>query len=551
MTDEINASDPPAESAETETGDHAPASTKSKAAKASKGSGAPLPFEAELWRAADLLRGQLEEAEYKHVVLGLIFLKFVSESFEHRRAQIAAEVADAESPYYLPDPADQKAALEDRDFYASRNVAWIPAGARWSELQDNAKQTDIGARVDMAMDLIEKENPDLRGVLPKVYGRADVKPRLLGELIDLFSTVGVKGQEGSSEDILGRVYEYFLGNFGTNEGGQYYTPQHVVKLLVEMLQPYKGRVYDPCCGSGGMFVQSVKFTESQGGRTGDISVYGQENIATTWRLAKMNLAIRHIDANLGDSAGDSFHDDKHPDLRADFVIANPPFNMSDWGGHLLKQDPRWVYGTPPAGNANFAWVQHFLHHLAPTGTAGFVLANGALSAGGIEGEIRKSIVEANLVDCIVSLPGQLFFGTPIPVSLWFLSKSRVSGITHRDRILMIDGSKLGTMVDRAHRLLGEEDIARVAGTYHDWLRDPSRHQDGLGFSASVDIDRIRAESYVLSPARYVGFEAAEADAEETAAKVQRLVRQLRERQIEAERLDSVIDAALSEFGYGG
>ena len=353
-------------------------------------------------------------------------------------------------------------------------------------------------------------------MLPRAYGRPEIKARLLGELIDLFNNVGFHATEAaSSEDILGRVYEYFLNQFGANEGGQYYTPQQIVRLLVEMLEPYRGRVFDPACGSGGMFVQSAKFVEEHGGTVGDIHVFGQESVAATWRIAKMNLAIRHIDADLGPANADSFHEDLHPDLRADFVLANPPFNQSDWGGHLLRDDKRWVYGAPPVGNANFAWVQTFLHHLAPSGTAGFVLANGALSVQGVEGEIRRRIVDADLVDCVVSLPGNLFFGTAIPITLWFLSKDkRANG--HRDRrreTLFIDARSLGTMVTRAQRVLSSEDVSRVADVYRAWRsRDrASTYRDEAGFCRSVSTPEIAAAEYVIAPGRFVGTVALEPD----------------------------------------
>jgi type I restriction enzyme M protein len=485
----------------------AAADAPAKRTRAVKAPEAPLPFERKLWLAADKLRGQLEEGDYKHVVLGLIFLKYVSDAFAHRRTQIAADVADPTGEFFLTKESQRLAALEDRDFYTMANVAWVPADARWEILQANAKQADIGMRIDGAMDRIEQENPPLRGVLPRAYGRPEIKARLLGELIDLFSGIGFHSTEAaSSEDILGRVYEYFLNQFGANEGGQYYTPQQVVRLLVEMLQPYRGRVFDPACGSGGMFVQSAKFVEGHGGTVGDIHVFGQEAVAATWRIAKMNLAIRHIDADLGAANGDSFHEDLHPDLRADFVLANPPFNQSDWGGHLLRDDKRWVYGAPPVGNANFAWAQNFLHHLAPTGTTGFVLANGALSVQGQEGEIRRKFVEAGIVDCIVSLPSKLFFGTTIPVSLWFLAKDRSSGPRdRRGETLFIDARSLGQMVSRTQRILSTEDVDLIAGAYRAWRgRDKVGYKDRSRFCASATTDAIASNGYVLAPSRYAG-----------------------------------------------
>lgn len=486
-------------------------SPRGRARAATKAQAAPLPFEAELWNSAEKMRGQVEESEYKHVVLGLIFLKYISDAFDHRRIEIAAEVAELDHKFYLEDEADRTAALEDRDYYRARSVAWVPADARWQQLQKKAKASDIGLLIDAAMDSIESQNQDLKGVLPKNYARPEIPSNLLGQLIDLFSKIGMHSADGS-EDILGRVYEYFLGRFGANEGGQYYTPQQVVQLLVEMLEPYKGRIFDPACGSGGMFVQSAKFVERHGGGLGNIHVFGQESVATTWRLAKMNLAIRHIEANLGESWADSFHDDRHKDLRADFVIANPPFNLDEWDGNKLKGDPRWVYGDPPAGNANFGWVQHFLAHLAPTGTAGFVLANGALSVQGVEGEIRKKIIEADLVDCIVALPTNLFFSTTIPATLWFLTKNKQAN-GHRDRrgeTLLIDVRSLGVMATRVQRVLSSEDVAKVAGAFHSWRsKDPSpEYADVLGFCRSVSKVEIAVQSYVLAPPRYVGTIAA-------------------------------------------
>src|SRR6202521_5452619 len=426
------------------------------------GNGANLGFEAQLFLAADKLRKNLEPSDYKHVALGLIFLKHISNAFEAKRAALLAEDATA---------------AEDPDEYLAENVFWVPKEARWSHLQANAKQPTIGKLIDEAMAAIETHNPGLKGVLPKDYNRPALDKVMLGELIDLVSGIAMGEPGEKAKDILGRVYEYFLGGFAGSEGkrgGEFYTPRSVVRVLVEMLEPYKGRVYDPCCGSGGMFVQSEKFIEEHGGKIGDISIFGQESNHTTWRLAKMNLAIRGIDSNLGKEHADSFHHDLHPDLKADYVLANPPFNDSDWRGDLLKDDKRWKYGTPPAGNANYAWVQHFLHHLAPTGLAGFVLANGSMSSNQSgEGEIRKAIIEADLVDCMVAVPGQMFYSTQIPVCLWFLARNKRNG-RFRDRrgeTLFIDARKLGTLVDRVHRELTDEDLAKIAGTYHAWRGD--------------------------------------------------------------------------------
>jgi len=408
--------------------------------------GASLGFEAKLWQAADKMRNNMDAAEYKHVVLGLIFLKYISDAFEEKYTELVKQKSQGADP-------------EDRDEYIAFNIFWVPKEARWSHLQANAKQPTIGRLIDDAMVAIERDNQVLKGVLPKDYARPALDKQRLGELIDLIGTIGLGDAENRSKDILGRVYEYFLAQFASAEGkgaGQFYTPRCVVQVLVEMLAPYKGRVFDPCCGSGGMFVQSEKFIEAHGGRVGDISVYGQESNNTTWRLCKMNLAIRGIDANLGAEHAGSFHRDLHPDLKADYVLANPPFNDSDWGGERLREDKRWKYGLPPEGNANYAWVQHFIHHLCPTGIAGFVLANGSMSSNTSgEGEIRKNIIEADLVDCMVALPGQLFYSTQIPVCLWFLARNKKNG-RYRDRrgeVLFIDVRKLGTLVDRVHREL--------------------------------------------------------------------------------------------------
>src|ERR687891_2746521 len=436
--------------------------------------GANVGYEAELWQMADALRGGMDAAEYKHVVLGLIFLKYISDAFEEQHAKLEADKAQGADP-------------EDPDEYRALNIFWVPPEARWWHLKAQAKQSTIGQLVDDAMSGIERDNASLKGVLPKDYARPGLDKQRLGQLIDMVSNIRVGDAESRSKDILGRVYEYFLSQFASAEGkkgGEFYTPRCIVRLLVEMIEPYKGRVYDPCCGSGGMFVQSEKFIEAHRGKVGDISIYGQESNYTTWRLAKMNLAIRGIDAQI--AHGDTFHNDKHPDLKADYVLANPPFNDSDWRGELLKDDKRWVYGVPPAGNANFAWVQHFLHHLAPGGIAGFVLANGSMSSNQSgEGEIRKNIIEADLVDCMVALPGQLFYSTQIPVCLWFIARDKKNG-RFRDRrgeTLFIDARKLGAMVDRTHRELTDANVARIAGTYHAWRgdKDAGDYADVPGF----------------------------------------------------------------------
>ena len=509
-----------------------------------KNNGGNIGFEAELWATADALRNNMDAAEYKHVVLGLIFLKYISDAFEERRLQLDQERRQGADP-------------EDPDEYRAANVFWVPEEARWSKLKDTAKQPAIGKIVDDAMTAIERDNPSLKGVLPKDYARPGLDKQRLGQLIDLITNLGLGDKENRSKDILGRVYEYFLSRFASAEGkkgGQFYTPRCVVQLLVAMLAPYKGRVYDPCCGSGGMFIQSERFMEEHGGRIGQISVFGQESNYTTWRLCKMNLAIRGIEGNI--TQGDSFHNDRHPDLKVDYVLANPPFNDSDWRGDLLKDDKRWKYGIPPPGNANFAWVQHFIYHLAPTGLAGFVLANGSMSSNQSgEGEIRKAIIEADLVDCMIALPGQLFYSTQIPVCLWFLTRNRENGRfrNRRGEVLFIDAREVGTMIDRVHRELTSEDIARVADTYHAWRGDKDvkkKYGDLLGFCKSANLEEIRKRGHVLTPGRYVGAEELLDDGEPFNEKIKRLTTALREQQKDTATLDAAIAANLKKLGYG-
>lgn len=506
--------------------------------------GEALGIEAILWASADKLRNNMDAAEYKHVVLGLIFLKYISDAFQERHDQLIKE-------------KDQGADPEDPDEYLSENVFWVPKEARWSYLKSNARQPNIGKVVDEAMVAIERDNKSLKGVLPKDYARPALDSHSLGDLIDLISGIEMLDKKDKSKDVLGDVYQYFLKQFATSEGrkgGQFYTPQCVVQILVEMLAPYKGRVFDPCCGSGGMFVQSKKFVEAQNDLVGDISIYGQESNPTTWKLAKMNLAIRGIDGNLGPEHADSFHRDLHKDLKADYILANPPFNSSDWGGERLRDDVRWKFGIPPAGNANFAWVQHFIYHLAPSGIAGFVLANGSMSSNQSgEGEIRRAIIEADLVDCMVALPGQLFYSTQIPACLWFLARDRKNG-RFRDRrgqALFINAREMGVLIDRVHRELSPEEIGKIAGVYHAWRGDAGagRYEDELGFCKSVTLEVIRERGYVLTPGRYIEQATVEADSEPFEEKMQRLTAKLAEQFQESARLEAEIRANLKGLGY--
>ena len=577
---------------------------RSRTINSSKNSSADLGFEAKLWLAADKLRSNMDAGEYKHVVLGLIFLKYISDTFEEHHAKLVegkGEYAGANA--------------EDQDEYKAENVFWVPPAARWTYLQNSAKQPTIGKIVDDAMVAIERDNPRLKGVLPKDYARPGLDKHRLGELIDLIGTIelipgrarvsragigvpadpnldthadlplaaeepskpyGSSISSHRSKDILGRVYEYFLGQFASAEGkkgGQFYTPQSVVRLLVEMLAPYKGRIYDPCCGSGGMFVQSEKFVEAHGGKLGDISIYGQESNPTTRRLAVMNLALRGIEADFGPEHADTFRRDLHPDLRADYVLANPPFNDSDW--YRKDDDVRWQYGVPPLGNANFAWVQHFIHHLAPHGMAGFVLANGSMSSNQSgEGDIRRALIEADLVDCMVALPGQLFYSTQIPVCLWFLAKGKTggassgsSGLKRRHRkgeTLFIDARKMGTLIDRVHRELTEDDHAKIVNIYHSWRGDvvaggvdPGKdglsatvYNDVAGFCKSATTKEIATHGYVLTPGRYVGAEEVEDDGDPFEEKMPRLVAELHAQFAESAKLEKAITANLKELAYG-
>lgn len=507
--------------------------------------GANLGFESQMWAAADKLRGHMDASEYKNVVLGLIFLKYISDAFQAKYKQLEA-TKDTE----YTDP-------EDRDEYLAENIFWVPKDARWDILKESARQPTIGKLVDEAMVAIEKENPTLKGVLPKDYSRPSLDKYRLGELIDIISRIGLGDEESRSKDILGRVYEYFLGRFAAAEGkggGEFYTPQCVVKLLVKMIEPYKGRVFDPCCGSGGMFVQSERFVEEHGGRKGDIAIYGQESNSTTWRLAMMNLAIRGLDANLGGKNADSFHNDLHKDLRADYILANPPFNMSDWGGERLRDDARWRYGIPPANNANYAWIQHFIHHLSPTGVAGFVMANGSMSTNtSNEGEIRKNMIEADMVDCMIALPGQLFYTTQIPVCLWFVARNKTNG-RFRNRsghTLFIDARKLGALVDRTHKDLSDVEIDRIAATYHAWRGEEGAgdYEDIPGFCKSATLEEIKGHGYVLTPGRYVGAAAVEDDGIPFEEKIEQLCAELQEQFIRSEQLEAQIRENLRRIGF--
>ena len=549
-----------------------------------------------LWAAADKLRSSMDAAEYKHLVLGLIFVKYISDAFDELRSGLRVALADPESELYLDDPVVRAAAEEDRDYYTAANVFWVPEQARWENLRAHAKQANIGRRIDAALDAIEADNPRLKGILDKRFGRAQLEPGKLGELVDLVSTIGF-GAGDKAKDVLGEVYEYFLGQFASAEGkkgGQFYTPASVVKVLVEILGPHRGKVYDPCCGSGGMFVQSEKFVESHGGRFGDLSIYGQEANPTTWRLVAMNLAIRGMDFNLGKEPADTFHRDQHPDLRADYVLANPPFNISDWGGERLADDRRWQFGTPPAGNANYAWLQHILHHLSARGQAGVVLANGSMSSNqNSEGTIRQAMVERDVVEVMVALPPQLFFNTQIPACLWFLAKDKTkNGRDRRGEVLFIDARKLGRMEGRVFRVFDDEDIARIGDTVHRWREDgfahnipfaqdnqepvhaargaqgakksvhaerspqgkveapPEPYADIPGFCRSVPLAEIAEHGYVLTPGRYVGAEDVEDDDEVFSEKMDRLTAQLAEQMAKGVELDALIREKLGALGYG-
>jgi type I restriction enzyme M protein len=509
-----------------------------------------------LWATADKLRANMDAAEYKHIVLGLIFLKYISDSFQQRRDELTARFANETDDYFIPDcDADLLAEeLEDRDYYKEANVFWVPESARWETLRNQAKQSDIGKRIDDALTQIEAENSKLKGILDKRYARAQLPDGKLGELVDLISTIGFGENASEARDILGQVYEYFLGQFASAEGkkgGQFYTAASVVRTLVEMLAPHHGKVYDPCCGSGGMFVQSEKFIKTHGGKIDDVSIYGQESNPTTWRLAAMNLAIQGMDYNLGKEPGDTFLNNQHKDLRADFVLANPPFNVSEWWNGALEGDPRWEYGTPPQGNANYAWLQHILFHLKPTGRAGIVLANGSMSSSqNSEGDIRRAMVEADVVECMIALPGQLFLNTQIPVCLWFLTKSKTN---RKGEVLFIDARKLGSNVSRVQIELTGADIDRIANAYHAWADDDEAdgtpYEDIPGFCRSVGLAEIAEHGHVLTPGRYVGAEEVEDNDEAFADKMAMLTEKLGEQMAKGAELDQLIRQKLGGLGY--
>ncbi|MCI0485590.1 MAG: type I restriction-modification system subunit M [Blastocatellia bacterium] len=510
-----------------------------------------------LWAAADKLRSNMDAAEYKHIVLGLIFLKYVSDAFAERRNELARRFADPDDEYYIEEEELRVSDLEERDYFTEANVFWVPEEARWERIRDQAKQANLGKIIDDALTRIENDNPRLKGILDKRFARLQLEPGKLGALVDLISKIGFNGNSHRAKDVLGQVYEYFLGQFASAEGkkgGQFYTPESVVRVLVEVLAPHKGKVYDPCCGSGGMFVQSEKFVESHGGRFGDISIYGQESNPTTWRLVAMNLAIRGMDFNLGKEPADSFLRDQHPDLRADFIMANPPFNISDWWNERLADDPRWQFGAPPQSNANFAWLQHILYHLKPTGMAGVILANGSMSSSqNNEGAIRKAMIEADVIDCMVALPPQLFINTQIPACIWFLARDkRTNGRDRRGEMLFIDARKLGRMETRVSRVFDDEDIARIANTYHAWRQDGETqepYEDVPGFCYAASLEKIHEHDYVLTPGRYVGAEAVEEDDEAFAEKMKRLTGQLAGQFAESARLEDEIKRNLVKFGF--
>ena len=536
----------------------APASGNGRGRGRAKKEPAPKDFKAVLWASADKLRAQMDAAEYKHLVLGLIFLKFISDTFAEQQARVLQMVSDPDSDYYVgDDPADHQAALEDRDYFKQDNVFWVPEAARWEVLRAQAKQPDIGPRIDAALAAIENENEKLRGKLDRRFGRAQLEPGRLGELVDLISTIGFKDDAGLQGDPIGKIYEYFLGQFALAEGkkgGEFLTPPSGVRLLVAVLAPHKGRVYDPCCGSGGMFVSSEEFVVSHGGRKDDISIYGQESNPTTWRLAAMNLAIRGFAADLGQEPADTFARDQHPDQRFDHILANPPFNISDWGGEKYENDPRWQFGRPPAGNANTAWLQHILWKLRPGGQAGVILANGSMSSNQSgEGQIREAMVRGDVVEVMVALPSQLFFNTQIPACIWFLCKDKTQrGRDRRGETLFIDARQLGSMTSRTNRELTQADIDRIAGTVHAWRQDgevAEAYADVPGFCYSARLEEIEKNGFVLTPGRYVGAADQDEDDEPFDQKMKRLTALLKQQQEEGAKLDQHIAENMRRLGY--
>lgn len=495
-----------------------------------------IGFEEKLWQSADKLRSNMDAAEYKHVVLGLIFLKYVSDSFTEKYEQLKAEGYGDE---------------EDRDEYVADNIFWVPKEARWETIKAHATHPDIGKVIDAAMETIEKENDSLKGVLTKNYARQELDKTRLGELVTLFTNIDVGSSAAQEKDVLGRVYEYFLGKFASAEGklgGEFYTPSCVVRTLVEMIEPFDGQIYDPCCGSGGMFCQSARFVKEHQGNIRDISIFGQESNPTTWKLAKMNLAIRGLEANLGAHNADTFHDDLHKTLKANYILANPPFNISDWGGDRLQDDIRWKYGIPPIGNANYAWLQHMLHHLNPVGgVAGTVLANGSLSAATSgEDSIRKNMVEDDVVECIVSMPPQLFYSVAIPVSLWIMRKGKTNT---KDKILFIDAREFGHMIDRRIRELSEEDIKKIASTYQNW-RNGHEYEDVPGFCKEATKEEVAKQDYILTPGRYVGMPETETDGISVHEKMSKLSTELSMLLQESHALETEMRLKLEAIGYG-
>ena len=509
-------------------------------------------FKQTLWKTADSLRAQMDAAEYKHIVLGLIFLKYISDSFTEQKERIKALVTDPKSDFFINENISDinEKDLEDRDYYTQDNVFWVPESARWETLRSQGKQPDIGAIIDRAMSDIETENKSLKGKLDKRFGRTELGAGKLGELIDLISTIGFT-EEQNAGDMLGEVYEYFLGQFASAEGkkgGQFYTPRHVVKTLVAVLSPHKGRVYDPCCGSGGMFIQSEDFVTSHGGKRDDISIYGQESNPTTWRLAAMNLAIRGLAADLGKEPGDTFGNDQHPDTKFDYIIANPPFNISDWGGEKYEDDPRWVYGRPPVGNANYAWLQHMLWKLGPGGQAGVVLANGSMSSNtGGEGEIRKAMIEDDVVEILISLPGQLFLNTQIPVCLWFLTNDKTkNGRNRKNETLFIDARNLGTMETRVLKVLTDEDIKKIQNTVSSW-RAAEDYKDIKGFCKSSTKEEIENNSFVLNPGRYIDFADEEDDGVPFEEKIKSLSNEYQSLIDQSKNIEEIISQNLNKL----